>query len=167
MASAYPLWVSHSSMRDFLHCPRAYFLRHVYKDPNTGKKITTVSPALALGNTVHDVLDEISVLGAQVRFSESLFSRYEKAWEKVTGELGGFADAEEEKVYKNRGKAMLEQVINNPGPLANKAVKLHSADAMPPRYLFSPNENIILCGKVDWLEYFPEDDSVHIIDFKT
>ena len=29
------------------------------------------------------------------------------------------------------------------------------------------DDNIILCGKVDWLEYKEEDDSVHIIDFKT
>lgn len=27
--------------------------------------------------------------------------------------------------------------------------------------------NIILCGKVDWLEYLPENDNLHIIDFKT
>ncbi len=38
---------------------------------------------------------------------------------------------------------------------------------MPPRFLLSPEENILLCGKVDWLEYYPEDNSVHIIDFKT
>jgi ATP-dependent helicase/DNAse subunit B len=24
-----------------------------------------------------------------------------------------------------------------------------------------------LCGKIDWLEYLPENDSVHIVDFKT
>ena len=28
-------------------------------------------------------------------------------------------------------------------------------------------DDIILCGKIDWLEYMPETDSVHIIDFKT
>ena len=34
------VWVSHSSMGDFLKCPRAYFLHNVYKDPKTdsGKK---------------------------------------------------------------------------------------------------------------------------------
>jgi hypothetical protein len=31
----------------------------------------------------------------------------------------------------------------------------------------SAEDNLILCGKIDWLQYFPGDDSVHIIDFKT
>src|SRR5436853_627527 len=31
----------------------------------------------------------------------------------------------------------------------------------------SAEDNIILCGKIDWLEYIPQSDSVHIIDFKT
>lgn len=163
----FPLWISHTSMRDFLTCPRAYFLRQVYKDPATGKKINIINPALALGNTVHDVLDEISALPVADRFNESLLDRYEKAWERVTGELGGFKDKTEEMVYKARGIVMLQQVIDNPGPLAQKAIKLYSPDTLPPRYMISEEENILLCGKVDWLEYFPEDNSVHIIDFKT
>jgi ATP-dependent helicase/DNAse subunit B len=166
-STVFPLWISHSSLRDFLHCPRAYFLKQIYKDPTTGKKINIMNPALALGNTVHDVLDEISVLGAEVRFNESLLDRYEKAWERVAGELGGFKAIEEETVYKERGKTMLKRIMSRPGPLRNKAVKLYSPDTLPPRYLFSIEENILLCGKVDWLEYFPEDNSVHIIDFKT
>ena len=36
-----------------------------------------------------------------------------------------------------------------------------------PNYYLSEKENIILCGKIDWLEYLPETDSVHVIDFKT
>ena len=38
---------------------------------------------------------------------------------------------------------------------------------MPPNFFLSEEENIILNGKVDWLEYIPEDDSVRVIDFKT
>lgn len=163
----YSMWISHSSMRDFINCPRAYFLRQIYKDPASRKKINLINPALALGNTVHDVLDEISVLPAEKRFEESLLERYEKAWLRVAGELGGFADAEEETLYKERGRAMINRVIEHPGALANKAVKLYSPDTLPPRYLFSEEHNVLLCGKVDWLEYFPEDNSVHIIDFKT
>lgn len=34
-------------------------------------------------------------------------------------------------------------------------------------YWLSEQDNIILCGKIDWLEYIPEFNSVHIIDFKT
>ena len=36
-----------------------------------------------------------------------------------------------------------------------------------PYFWLSKEDNIILCGKVDWLEYLPENKSVHIIDFKT
>lgn len=163
----YPLWISHTSMRDFLSCPRAYFLRQVYKDPKTGKKINIINPALALGNTVHDVLEGLSEFKAEDRLKESLLEKYEKAWERMAGPLGGFKDDIEEKVYKDRGRSMIQRVIDNPGPIINKALKLRSPDSLPPRYLFSPEENVLLCGKIDWLEYFPEDDSVHIIDFKT
>lgn len=142
-------------------------MRHVYKDPRTRKKINIITPALALGNTVHDVLDQISVLPAEKRFERPLLERFKAAWSLVAGELGGFRNNEEEALFKKRGEAMIRQVIANPGPLTKKAVKLHSPDELPPRYTLSAEENILLCGKVDWLEYFPEDDSVHIIDFKT
>jgi hypothetical protein len=36
-----------------------------------------------------------------------------------------------------------------------------------PYYWLSEEDNIILCGKIDWLKYNPESDSVEIIDFKT
>ena len=36
-----------------------------------------------------------------------------------------------------------------------------------PFYWLDESENIILCGKIDWLEYLPETDSVKIVDFKT
>lgn len=161
------MWVSHTSMRDFINCPRAYFLRNIYKDPKSGKKINTVSPALALGNTVHDVLESLSELRVEERLKKSLFEQFEEEWRKFTGELGGFQDALEEKIYKDRGITMLQRVMSHPGPLARKALKLRSPDQLPPRFLLSEDENILLCGKIDWLEYFPDDDSVHIIDFKT
>jgi ATP-dependent helicase/DNAse subunit B len=163
----YPVWVSHTSMRDFLSCPRAYFLRQVYKDPKTKKKINIVNPALALGNSVHDVLESLTEYKAEERMEQPLLEQFEKEWAKFAGPLGGFKDEIEERVYKERGIAMIQRVIENPGPLRNKALKLHSPDTLPPRYLLSIEDNILLCGKIDWLEYFPEDNSVHIIDFKT
>ncbi|QQS44706.1 PD-(D/E)XK nuclease family protein [Candidatus Roizmanbacteria bacterium] len=48
--------------------------------------------------------------------------------------------------------------------MARKAVKIKED---LPHYWLSEEDNIILCGKIDWLEYLPETDSVHIIDFKT
>lgn len=36
-----------------------------------------------------------------------------------------------------------------------------------PHFWISEEQNIILCGKIDWLEYFKDEDAVRIIDFKT
>jgi ATP-dependent helicase/DNAse subunit B len=93
--------------------------------------------------------------------------QYNEAWKSVSGELGGFKNNEEEQLYKSRGAIMINRVMFHPGPLLNKAVKLVSPDSLPPRFYISQKDDILLCGKVDWLEYIPEDDSVHIIDFKT
>ena len=161
------LWVSHTSISDFLNCPRAYYLRHIYKDPKTGRKINIINPAMALGLSVHDVLETLADYGAEERMKQPLVEKFEKVWEHVSGELGGFRDAFEERQFKDRGLSMIRRVMEHPGPLLKRAVRLHSPDSLPPRYILSEAENIILCGKVDWLEYFPEDDSVHIIDFKT
>jgi ATP-dependent helicase/DNAse subunit B len=38
---------------------------------------------------------------------------------------------------------------------------------MPPNFYLSEEDNIILCGLVDWLEYVEATDSIKILDFKT
>lgn len=122
---------------------------------------------MALGLTVHDVLETLANYRAEERMKQPLPENFEKAWEHVSGELGGFGDAAEELQFKKRGMAMIQRVIDNPGPLLKKTIKLRSPDDLPPRYVLSATENIVLCGKVDWLEYLADDDSVRIIDFKT
>jgi ATP-dependent helicase/DNAse subunit B len=162
------VWVSNSSMSDFLKCPRLYYLRNVYKDPKTKNKINLVSPALALGQAVHEVLEALAVIPCEQRFMQPLLNIYEQTWQKFTGRNGGFASTIEESEYKERGKEMIQRVLDNPGPLVNKAVRLRPGhNNLPPNYYLSLDHNIILCGKIDWLEYVPETDSVHIIDFKT
>lgn len=158
------IWVSHTSINDYLHCPRAYYLKNVYKDPETGHKIQIMSPHLALGQAVHEVLDSLSVIPTETRFDNSLVLKLDEIWEKYSGKLGGFQGLDDEHQYKERGKAMLRRVMDNPGPIKNKAVKIQQE---LPYYWISEDENIILCGKVDWLEYLEDTDSVHIIDFKT
>jgi ATP-dependent helicase/DNAse subunit B len=160
------VWVSHSSMGDFLKCPRAYFLHNMYKNPKTGKKMNIVSPALSLGQAVHEVVEGLGAFKAEERFTGDLLARFEEAWKKVSGRKGGFQTSEEEAEHKARGRAMIERVVKNPGPLKNKTVKLPEREMLPNFYL-SEDENIILCGKIDWLEYVPEDDSVRVLDFKT
>lgn len=157
-------WVSHSSMGDYLACPRAYYLKNMYRDPKTNHKIMLMQPPLALGQAVHEVVESLSSLPVDDRFSHSLKTRFDVAWKKVTGKLGGFKTNDDEETYKNRGIAMIERIEGHPGPLTNKAIKLRQD---LPYYWLSEEDNIILCGKIDWLEYMEDTDSVHIIDFKT
>ena len=162
------VWVSHSSMGDFLKCPRAYFLHNVYKNPKTGRKINIVSPALALGQAVHEVVEGLAKFKAEVRFARPLLETFEQAWGKVSGKRGGFRNAEEEAAAKARGRAMISRVEKHPGPLKNKTVLIKAGkNDMPPNFYLSEADNIILCGKIDWLEYVPETDSVKLLDFKT
>ena len=161
------VWVSHSSLGMYLKCPRAYYLGYVYKSPKTGNRIGLMQPPLALGGAVHDVLESLSLLKTEHRLSEPLHDKFEKVWSKYTGKLGGFKSADEELEYKQRGVDMIARVVENPGVLLRKAVKIKQDTALPPHYVFSEKDNIVLCGKVDWLEYLPDSDSVHIVDFKT
>lgn len=162
------VWVSHSSMGDFLKCPRAYYLHHVYKDPKTGHKITVVNPALSLGQAVHATLEDLKELPVEERLRHDLLGDFEKAWENVSGKRGGFKNATEEVETKERGRQMVARVVKNPGPMAKKTVRLAPGkNNMPPNFYLSEDENIILCGLIDWLEYVPADDSLRVIDFKT
>lgn len=160
------VWVSHSSMGDFLRCPRLYYLHNIYKDPKTGRKMNLVNPALSLGQAVHEVLEGLVRFKVEDRLKQPLLDHYEEAWSKVAGKKGGFSDEKEEGFAKERGRKMIERVIKNPGPIANKTVKLKEGGMLPHFYL-SEDENIILCGKIDWLEYRDEDDSIRVLDFKT
>lgn len=157
-------WVSHTSISDFLTCTRAYYLKHIYKDPKTNHKVKIMSPSLALGQAVHEVLETLSVIPTEKRFHESLITKFDRVWETVKGKKGGFTSESVEAQYKRRGSLMLQRVMDNPGPLSNLSVKI-KMDL--PYYWLSEEENIILCGKIDWLEYFSDLDKVHIIDFKT
>lgn len=158
------VWISHSSIRDFLACPRAYFLNNVYRDPRTGHKITLMSPPLALGQAVHEVIEALSTLPVEERFRKPIAVRFDEAWKKVADKRGGFPSGDVEAAYNQRGKAMLARLIDHPGPLKQLAVKIRMD---LPSFWLSDEENIILCGKIDWLEYLPEQEGVHIIDFKT
>ena len=157
-------WISHSSISDYLACPRAYYLKNVYKDPVSRHKLQIVSPALSLGVAVHDVLENLSTLKSSERFKESLVARFEQIWPRFCGEKGGFTSESLQKTYHDRGVAMLQRVMDHPGPLTGLAVKI-KADL--PNFWLSEEENIILCGKIDWLSYNQTEQTVHIIDFKT
>lgn len=158
------IWISHTSISDYLKCPRAYFLKNVYKNPVTGHKIQITSPYLTLGQAVHEVVESLSNIPTETRMDESLVIRLDELWQKYSGEKGGFKDIDEEHKFKERGNKMLRRIMDNPGPIKKLAVKIQQE---LPHYWISEEENIVLCGKVDWLEYDKKTDSVHIIDFKT
>lgn len=158
------VWLSHSSITDYLKCPRAYYLKNMYRDPKNNHKIAVMQPALALGQIVHSILESLSTLPVEERLKESLISRFETAWKEVSGKKGGFTAVEEEEKYKKRGIAMMERIMEHPGPVLKKAIKIRQE---LPYFWLSEEQNIILCGKLDWLEYLEDADSIRIIDFKT
>ena len=161
------VWVSHSSMGDFIKCPRAYFLHNVYRNER-GRKINVVNEHLSLGIAVHETLEGLLQYKTEDRFLKPLMETFEENWKKVSGKVGGFKNEEQEAVAKERAKKMIERVDANRGPLAKLAVKLKEHENnMPPNFYLSQEHNIILSGKIDWLEYVPADDSVRVIDFKT
>lgn len=167
MADKYTaVWVSHSSMGDFLKCPRSYYLHNMFKDPKTGHKVSIVSPHMSLGIAVHGVLEGLADFPSEERMTRDLFELYELEWKKVTGKKGGFMNDEEEQEFKERGRTMLEKVVSDPRFLPNKCIKLPQ-DKMPCNFYLSEEHNIILNGLVDWIEYLPENNSLHIVDFKT
>lgn len=165
MADSYSaIWLSHTSIVDFQKCPRAYFLKHLYRDPKTGHKIKLVSPPLTLGQVVHEVIEQISVLPKGNRFDKPLMERFDQVWEKFSGRRGGFGNLTVENHYRQRGREMIARLTNYPGPLKELAVKINMD---LPHFWLSKEDNLILCGRIDWLEYLPEEDAVGIIDFKT
>lgn len=156
-------------MGDFFKCPRAYYLHNVYKNPDTGRKITIVNPALSLGSAVHATLEALGTMPVEERLRRDLVADFENEWAaNASGKKGGFANDGEEAAAKARGRAMIERVAAHPGPIAQKIVRLkESKNNMPPNFVISEEDNIIICGVIDWLEYIEADDSVRIIDFKT
>lgn len=161
------VWVSHSSISDFLKCPRSYFLRNVYKNPITGHKMTIMTPPLALGQAVHEVIESLATLPTEDRLKISLVKKLHPAWLKIAGKKGGFKNHLIESEYRDRAIKMLMTLRENPGAIARPAIKIKTGTLNLPNYYLSEEENIILCGKIDWLEYVPDNDSVNIIDFKT
>lgn len=123
-----------------------------------------MNPPLALGQAIHGVIDELSTLPTEERLKKPLQDRLQEVWTSIEGKKGGFSSPAQEKEYKERGIAMLKHIEENPGPVMKKALKIKQD---LPHYWLSEEENLILSGKIDWLEYVEESDSVHVIDFKT
>jgi len=172
MADKYKaIWLSHSSFNDFLSCPKAYYLKNVYKDPKSRNKISLISPYTSLGSAVHLSIETLLDFPSEKRVEKlnTLEKDYEKIWQtNFQGKRGGFLSDEEEKDFFERGLAMIKNIKENPNFLLNKIIKKESyykGDILP-NYFIDSEEEILLCGVPDWVEYL-DDDTLHVIDFKT
>lgn len=152
------IFISNTSLNDFLSCPRAYFLKNVYRNPKTGYRIQIASPYISLGATIHDAirwflenLDNPSLL--------KLNDHFRNFWWKYHGKRGGFSSEEEEKVFGQRGLKMLGNFLENHAKLEKMA-----KPAKFPKYPLI--DNVILTGNLDYVGEL-DDGNLHVIDFKT
>lgn len=153
------VFISPSSLGDFDKCPQLYYLRYVYKSPQTGLKLQLINPALSLGQSVHDTIEQFSKLNPKERTREKLEQIFEIVWASFSGEKGGFSNQDEEKEYKNRGWSMLDRFFKHPHFVVTTQIKTPD---FPKAEL---GDDIILTGKLDWIESLG--DGFHIVDFKT
>ena len=128
--------------------------------------MSIVTPHMSLGVAVHTVLEALADVPAEERTKQDLHDHFEKVWSTISGKKGGFTSEEEEREFKSRGTAMLKTVENDPRFLINKRIKLPRGE-MNPNFFLNDTDNIILNGLIDWIEYLPATDSLHIVDFKT
>lgn len=153
------VFISPSSLADFDKCPKLYYYRYVYKTLDTGFKIQIINPALALGQAVHDTIERFILLEPLLRTKKALEEIFATVWQGLSGEKGGFTSPEEEKTYKDRGVIMLENFASNEHFLTAQKEKL-------PDFLKADlEEDLILTGKLDWIEKVGE--RYHLVDFKT
>lgn len=152
------VFISPSSLADFEKCPQLYYYRNVYRSPR-GLKIQLINPNLALGQAIHDVLDQFLRLMPEQRTKDELERIFELIWGNTSGEKGGFSSVEEEESYKKRGREMLNRFWANKHFQEIEAVKIPN---FPKAEL---GNDLILTGKLDWVE--KDGEGLKIIDFKT
>ncbi len=153
-----PIFISFTSLNDFLKCPRAYYLKNIYRDPKTGNRVQIASPHLSLGSTVHDGIKWYLQMQGQLT-KEQLIQKYRNLWLKYTGKRGGFSSREEEASFGKRGLLMLDNFFKNAKNLEKKQYSIEF-----PKY--SLLENLIILGNFDFVGE-KSDGSLHVCDFKT
>ncbi len=152
------IYISYTSLKDFLKCPRAYYLKNIYRDPKTNFRLQVASPYLSLGSTVHDSVKWFLEIAEKPALDE-LIRKYKDLWPKFSGKRGGFSSREEEGNFGKRGLAMLENFFKNWQILEKKALEITF-----PKYNLL--DNIVLIGNFDYIGE-KEDGSLHVVDFKT
>lgn len=153
-----PIFISYTSLKDFLNCPRSYYLKNIYKDSKSGFRLQVASPYLSLGSTVHDAIKWYLDMKGQVT-KEQLEDKFRNLWLKFRGKKGGFESREQEAEFGKRGLKMLDNFFTN----AQRLEKVTHQVDFPKLNLF---EDVILMGNFDFVGE-KEDGTLHVCDFKT
>ena len=152
------IFISYTGLKDFLNCPRSYYLKNIYRNPENGFKLQIASPNLALGSTVHDgikwFLEEV-----EKPTEKELIDKYRNLWLRFRGKKGGFASLEDEANFGRRGLSILENFYKNWQILGKSAPRL----TFPKYNLF---EDVVLMGNFDYIKV-KEDGTLFVIDFKS
>jgi RecB family exonuclease len=152
------VFISPSTISSFEKCPQLYYYQSVYRSPRN-LKIQLITPALALGATVHDILEQFLKQSPVSRTKDELSRIFNLLWDNISGQKGGFNSQEEEDEARQRAQAMLDRFWAQSHFRQAEPVKLPSFPKV------ELGNDLILTGKLDWIE--KEGDTYHIIDFKT
>lgn len=153
-----PTLISYTSLSDFLRCPRAYYLKNVYRDPRQGYRLQISSPYLTLGATIHDSLKWFLEAEEKPTRAETI-DKFKNLWRKYRQKRGGFKSLEEEAGFGTRGLKMLDNFLGHVEVLEPAAPFLHFPK-------FELVDDIILWGNMDFVGKCP-DGTLHVVDFKT
>ncbi|MBU1032119.1 PD-(D/E)XK nuclease family protein [Patescibacteria group bacterium] len=152
------LWVSYTGLKDFLRCPRSYYLKNRYRDPKTNNRLLVASAPMTLGSLVHDAVKWYLQTGRTATLAD-IVKKYRNHWLKYQGKRGGFPTRQDEAEFGKRGLAMLDNFYKNKACLEKN---LPAYDFL--RYRL--DDKIVLNGKVDFIGELAG-GSLHILDFKT
>lgn len=152
------VFISPSTLADFEKCPQLYYYRNVYRSPR-GLKIQIINPPLALGQAIHDTLEQFLKLTPSQRNKDELFKKLEIVWGNLKGEKGGYRSESEEKEFYQKAVMMLERFWKHEHFKNTERYKI------PDFPKVELGNDLILTGKLDWIE--KEGEYYHLIDFKT
>lgn len=153
-----PVYLSYTSLKDFLKCPRSYYLKDLYKDPKSNYRLQVASPYLTLGSVVHDSVKWFLDQEKKPTLEQTL-KEFRNFWLKFRKKRGGFFSDEEEGNFGKRGLKMMENFVKN----------WQTLEKVEPEVVFPKlnlTENVILIGNFDFVGQV-RDGSLHIVDFKT
>ncbi|OGE15492.1 hypothetical protein A3F00_00835 [Candidatus Daviesbacteria bacterium RIFCSPHIGHO2_12_FULL_37_11] len=153
-----PIFISYTSLSDFIKCPRTYYLKNIYRDKNTGFRIQVASPYLSLGGVVHDSIRWFLDMKGQVN-KDQFEKKFRNLWLKFRGRKGGFTDDIQEAQFGKRGLSMLDNFYKNANKLGKEVPPLNF-----PKYILE--DNLVLMGNIDFVGE-KSDGTLHILDFKT